>query len=69
MMSLFLPQATEWASSEDTRRSCQSKGKTEVRAGGMGCWGRGALLEAYGQEILGNPCEHGVACPRSLGGG
>jgi hypothetical protein len=36
MMSLFLPQATEWASSEDTRRSCQSKGKTEVHAGGIG---------------------------------
>lgn len=62
MLSLFLLQATEWASSEDTRRSCQSKGKTEVHAGGI--W---ALLEAYGQEILGNPCEQEVACPRGLG--
>ncbi|KAB1283607.1 Semaphorin-5B [Camelus dromedarius] len=26
---VLLPQATEWASNEDTRRSCQSKGKTE----------------------------------------
>ncbi len=27
----FIPQATEWAPDEDTKRSCQSKGKSEVQ--------------------------------------
>lgn len=51
MMSLFLPQATEWASSEDTRRSCQSKGKTEVHAGGIGGSG-GSLWSRKSWGIL-----------------
>lgn len=54
---VLLPQATEWASNEDTRRSCQSKGKTEVRghggqgpglewAGGLWLWGWGKVQSA-----------------------
>lgn len=51
MMSLFLPQATEWASSEDTRRSCQSKGKTEVHAGGIGVSGESLWSGDLGESL------------------
>jgi chondroitin sulfate proteoglycan 4 len=53
--SVPLPQATEWASNEDTRRSCQSKGKTEVRClgGPRGPVGTGRKLVVAGwKDIL-----------------
>uniref|UniRef100_G1QHK5 Semaphorin 5B n=1 Tax=Nomascus leucogenys TaxID=61853 RepID=G1QHK5_NOMLE len=47
LANVSLLQATEWASSEDTRRSCQSKGKTEEE-----CQNYLRVLIVAGQKVF-----------------
>ncbi|ELW61637.1 Semaphorin-5B [Tupaia chinensis] len=64
LANVSLLQATEWASNEDTRRSCQSKGKTEEE-----CQNYVRVLIVTGRKVFmcGTNAFSPVCCSRQVG--